>query len=173
MSIALILLAATVTFSGCTGGQLSAGPATTASPDPRITITGSPVIPPGLAGDWILTTMAIQGGTQVIRPVPEITLWIGQGSVLNGYDGCSNYDAPFQLTGTTTPYGSGIAIGPVQVPQMDCASNANEVQMYRDILGRTMAFAADPGKLVLTADSGDSLVFERPSLIPTTIPPPY
>jgi heat shock protein HslJ len=142
--IALTLLAAVVIFSGCTGDQLSAGPATTASPDPRATIAGTPVIFPGLAGTWTLTTMAIQGGTQVINPIPEITLWVGQDSVLNGYDGCSNYAAPFQLTGTTTPYGSGIAIGPVQVPQIYCASNAEEVQMYLDILGRTTAFAADP-----------------------------
>jgi len=171
MLIAFVLLVIAVAFAGCTGGPPSAPSPQTIAPDPSAA-GGSPV-PPDFAGDWSLLAMGIQGGTQTISPIPAISLWAGPG-VLNGYDGCTDYSAAFTFTGTTLPSGTGIAVGPVQVPDTACTNNADEIAEYLDILGRTRAYAADPGKLTLTAGNGDTLVFARPALVPTTLlPPPY
>ena len=166
---ASVLLAIAIVSAGCTGGPLSASPSQKSAPDPS-SIGGS-FVPPDLAGDWSLTTMGVQGGTQVIDPIPDITLWAGPG-VLNGNDGCTDYSAAYTLTGTTLPAGNGIAVGPVEVPDVACPDNADEISDYLDILGRTTAYATVSGKLTLTAGNGDTLVFERPALVPTTVLPP-
>ncbi len=83
----MALLAAAVVFSGCTGGPSAPmapakGTISPAAPgDP-------PMLTPDLAGDWSLTAMGIQAGSQVINPIPDISLSVYP-AMLAGNDGCS------------------------------------------------------------------------------------
>jgi heat shock protein HslJ len=151
-------------FSGCTSQQ-PVQPVITAGPAPAMPVSPTifpASIPVNLAGNWTLMTMGIQGGTAVIEPSGEITLSFGPESNLNGYDGCNNYFAAVNLTGTMTSDGNGMQLGPVGSSKMYCAPVAGQEQQYLNILGKTSAYVVDGSELTLTARTGDVLIYHRP-----------
>jgi heat shock protein HslJ len=169
ITVLLVFVSAAAILSGCTGQQPAATPAPTA------TVTATPVpptdlssaVPPDLAGNWTLTTLGIQGGTAVISPVAEITLWFSPDSTLSGYDGCNNYYATVHLTGITTPQGSGMTLGPVGRSTKYCAGLADQERQYWDILGQTSEYNVDHTQLTLTATTGNVLIYQRPATLVT------
>lgn len=170
ITILLVFVIAAALLSGCTGQQPVVTPAPTTTTAPAVPVPPtevSPVIPAGLTGNWTLTTLGVQGGTAVIRPVTEITLWFSPDSALSGYDGCNNYYATVYLTGTTTPHGSGMTLGPVGRSKKYCASIAEQEQQYWDILEQTSAYAVDNTQLTLTATNGNVLIYQRPATLVT------
>ena len=169
-SITLVFVIAAAILSGCTGQQPVATPATTATTAPAVPVPPtdvSPAVPPDLAGSWTLTRLGIQGGTAVITPVTEITLWISPDSTLIGYNGCNNYYATVHLTGTTTPHGSGMTLGPVGRSTKYCADLADQERQYWDILEKISAYDVDTTQLTLTATTGNVLIYQRPATLVT------
>jgi len=172
--MALIILAVAIIASGCTGGMQA--PASAGAPaDARQASFAGAALPADLTGSWTLDTMGIQGGTQIINPIAVITLTINPDGTLYGFDGCNNYDGRVSLTGTATPDGTGITVGPVDRSALACANLNDEEQFYLDILGRSGAYAINPGKLTLTAGNGDVLIYVPTAVAQQTtiLPPPY
>jgi heat shock protein HslJ len=117
--------------------------------------------------------MGIQQGTQVLAPLSVVTITFLPDSTLNGYDGCNNYNADVYFTGATTPRGSGMGLGPLGKSANGCTNLADQEDMYFQILSSTSAYNIDSTQLTLTGETGDVLIYERPSTVVTTIPPPY
>lgn len=166
----LVVVMTAAILAGCTSQQPVATPAPTATPVPAVSVqptTVSPPFPSDLVGNWTLTTLGIQGGTAVIHPVSEITLWFSPESELDGYDGCNNYFATVYLTGTTTPRGSGMTLGPVGRSTKYCAELADQEQQYWNILEKTSAYNVDGTQLTLAATTGDVLIYQRPATLVT------
>jgi heat shock protein HslJ len=167
LSTLCIVLVFTLTLlvSGCTNQQPAVQPsAATSTPAPSAPVTpaSAPSSVPGqLAGDWTLTTLAIQGGSAIIHPTTGITFTINQDKTLTGYDGCNNYFGTFILTGTTTPKGQGMTISGIGASKKYCADLASQEQQYLNILEKTLAYAGDGTRLTLTGEKGDALVYER------------
>jgi heat shock protein HslJ len=160
--IAVTVLA--VIFAGCTS-QAPATPSP-ATPAPIAKVTTTAATLPDLAGDWTLTTMAIQGGTALLIPTTEITLNFGSNGNMSGYGGCNNYFGSYTLTGQTTPKGAGITIGPLGATKMYCQSTSGQEGEYLGILQNTRAYVVDGTQLTLTDKDQNVLIFQRPSTIP-------
>jgi heat shock protein HslJ len=165
--LSLVFVIAAVTLSGCTGQHPAATPATPVAPITVPPTAISPSVPPELAGNWALTTLAVQDGTAITRPVSEITLTFMPDSTLTGYDGCNNYYATMNLTGTPTLHGTDMMLGPVGRSTKSCPDLANQEQQYLAILGQTTAYDVDGTQLTLTATTGDVLIYQRPSTLVT------
>lgn len=171
--ITCAILAVTVVaviLAGCTGQAPSApAPVTTVvTPSaPDVPATAAPIaLPSDLAGDWTLTTMAIQGGTAVLLPTTEITLSFGSNGNLAGNGGCNNYFGTYTLTGETTPKGSGITVGPLGSTKMYCQATSGQESDYLGILQNTRAYDVDGTQMTLTDKEQNVLIFQRPSTIP-------
>jgi heat shock protein HslJ len=164
---ALVLL---VLVSGCMTRPQAQQPAAPI-PIPALPITAMPpavAVPQALYGKWILTTMAIQDGTALIRPTTEITLVFNPDGNLTGYGGCNNYFASYTQLGTTTKFGSGITLGPIASTKKFCEINGQQETTYLSILKDTMAYDVSINQLTLTDTSGNVLVFKVSSAILTT-----
>jgi heat shock protein HslJ len=169
--ILLVLLILALGITGCTSQQAPAQPAPpVVTPTPASATPAAAAVPLPLAGDWTLTTMAIQGGTAVTYPTTTISLTFNQDGTLTGYDGCNNYFGSFTLSGTTTPKGKGMDISGIGSTKKYCAELANQEQQYLNILGKTMAYDTDTTQLSLTGEKGDVLIYQRPSTLVTPAP---
>ena len=165
---ALVLL---VLVSGCTT-RLPAPQPAAPTPIPTLLVTAvppTPAVPQVLYGKWILTTMAIQNGTALIRPTTEITLVFNPDGNLTGYGGCNNYFASYTQLGTSTKFGSGITLGPVASTKKFCEINGQQEMTYLSILQDTAAYDVNINQLTLTDTSENVLVFKVSSAIPTTV----
>jgi heat shock protein HslJ len=158
----LILVIVIAILSGCTGQQPAAPVTTPATVLTTVAPATDLPVPPGLAGNWTLSELGIQGGNAPIMPVAENTLQFNADSTLNGYDGCNNYYATVHINGNVTPFGTGMTLGPVGRSTKQCQNIADQEQIYFDILERTRAYAADSNQLTLKASNGDILVYKRP-----------
>jgi len=168
VNCALVLL---VLVSGCTTRPPALKPVIPA-PVPTLPVTTAPQmpeVPPIFYGKWILTTMAIQNGTALIRPTTEITLVFNPDGNLTGYGGCNNYFASYTQPGTTTKFGSGITLGPVASTRKFCEINGQQETTYLSILQNTAAYDVTINQLTLTDTSGNVLVFKVSSPIPATV----
>ena len=151
-----------VICAGCTSPNPATPSVTTlATPVPVASTTAvAPTLPANLAGNWQLTTMAIQDGT-------AITLYFGSDGTVSGNGGCNNYNGPFVLTGTTTPKGQGITIGLLSSTKMYCQTTSAQETQYLSLLADTMAYNVDGSQLSLTGKEQNVLIYQRPSTIPT------
>ena len=159
--IGLVLI---ILVTGCSGQQPGAQPASLAIPGQSTPVSSTAVsrhLPQELSGTWQLVTMGIQGGTVVISPTAEISLVINPDGTLSGYDGCNNYFASANLTGTTTPSGTGLTLGPVGSSKKYCSAVAEQEQQYLNILGKTSAYGVNSSRLTLTAKTQDVLIYQR------------
>jgi len=121
----------------------------------------SPAMPEDLTGNWTLTEMRTRGGAAIVTPASVISLRFDGDGTLSGYDECNNYFAPVNLTGRTTPDGSGITLGSVGSTKKYCTTLADQEQQYLNILGKTSAYAIDATRLTLTTTRRDVLIFRR------------
>jgi heat shock protein HslJ len=164
----LILLILGVACAGCTS-QKPAPPQITTVSTP-VPVVPSPVIPPTLppklAGNWILTTMAVANGTAIQIPTTQITLTFNNDSTITGNSGCNNYFASFTLTGITTPKGDSLVFGPVGTTKMYCQMTSDQETTYLQLLQDTSAYVVDTTQLTLTGKEQNVLVFQRPSTVP-------
>ena len=158
----VVLLA--VLFAGCTGTPATPAPVTTVAATPTATAPAmvSIPLPPDLAGDWVLTTMATQNGTAVLIPTTKITLSFGSDGSVAGNGGCNNYFGSYNLTGETTPKGAGITIGPLGTTMMYCQDTADQERIYLYLLQDTMAYVVDGTQLTMTGKEQNVLIFQRP-----------
>lgn len=160
----LILVIAIAILSGCTSQQPAAPPTVTpATVMATVTPATDLPVPPGLAGNWTLSELGIQGGNAPIMPVAENTLQFNADSTLTGYDGCNNYYATVHINGNITPFGTGMTLGPVGRSTKQCQNIADQEQIYFDVLERTREYAVDSTQLTLKASNGDILVYKRPA----------
>jgi len=157
--------------AGCTSPQSAVQPQTnpvpTLSLTPITTATLSPAVSTNLAGNWVLTRMAIQDGTVILTPSAEITLTVYADGTLVGYSGCNNYNAVYTLTGETLPKGNGIAIGPITSTKMYCQATSDQETTYYQILGDSAAYVVNENLLTITGKSGDALIYETPQTVVT------
>jgi len=164
----LILLILGVACAGCIG-QNPAPPQITTAPTPLPVVSSpvtQPVLPPMLAGNWVLTTMAVANGTTIQVPTTQITLTFNNDSTIAGNGGCNNYFASFTLTGITTPKGEGLVFGPVSTTKMYCQATSDQEITYLQLLQDTSAYVVDTAQLTLTGKEQNVLVFQRPSTVP-------
>jgi heat shock protein HslJ len=157
--LVLIILAA-----GCAGQQPGSQlPSPSAVPVPPVSpsVASLQFLPQALSGTWNLDTMGIRGGTAVIKPTAEISLVFSPDGTLSGYDGCNNYFGSANLTGTTTPAGTGLTLGPIGSTKKYCSAVAEQEQQYLNILGKTSSYTVDGSRLTLTASTRDVLVYQR------------
>jgi heat shock protein HslJ len=165
--IMMVLAILAVLLAGCTSQQPASAVTPVTTPVATAAPTASvPAVPENLAGNWQLTTMGIQNGTAITHPTTTIILNIGSDETVSGNGGCNNYNGPFVLTGTTTPKGQGITIGPLTSTKMYCETSAQETQ-YLALLTDTMAYVVDGSQLSLTGKEQNVLIYQRPSTIPT------
>jgi heat shock protein HslJ len=164
----LILLILGVACAGCTG-QKPAPPQITTISTP-VSVVPSPVtqpaIPSKLAGNWVLTTMAVANGTAIQIPTTQITLTFNNDSTIDGNGGCNNYFSSFTLTGITTPKGEGLVFGPVGSTKMYCQATSDQENTYLQLLQDTSAYVVDTTQLTLTGNEQNVLIFQRPSTVP-------
>jgi heat shock protein HslJ len=159
----LLITVAAVIAAGCTA-QKEAVPAVTATPVPAPETTATPtppVLPDELAGDWQLSTMAIQGGSAIVTPHGLIRLSFINGSTISGNGGCNDYMATINMTGVQTPYGNGMEFGPVGSTKKYCELYSSQESIYLSVLGNTMAYTVAGKKLILTDTSQNRLTFQR------------
>ncbi|MFA4824696.1 MAG: META domain-containing protein [Methanoregula sp.] len=173
----LIFVIAAVMITGCTSTPPPAvqQPTTVATLPPTVVVTtpATPAVPVQLAGNWVLTTMGIQGGTGVTYPTTEISLTINPDGSLTGYDGCNNYYGTCTLTGMTTPKGNGMTISNIASSKKYCATLADQETMYLNILGKAMAYNVDGNQLSITATTGDVLIYQTPASLVTPVQYPH
>lgn len=164
IAVSVVFLAfALLLVSGCTS-QPAQPAATTATMVPP---PATPAAPPDLCQSWTLIKMGIQDGRAVLNPTGTVTLVIKPDGTLYGYTGCNNYNAAYTLTGTTTPKGQGITVGPVEYTTKYCAPLADQERTYIAILQDSAAYAVNVDKLTITAEDGNALVFQMSDLVPT------
>jgi len=165
----MVFVILAVISAGCTTPNPATPSVTTlATPVPVASITAvAPTLPASLAGNWQLITMAIQDGTAITHPTTAITLYFGSDGTVSGNGGCNNYNGPYVLTGTTTPKGQGIAIGPLSSTKMYCQTTSAQETQYLSLLADTMAYNVDGSQLSLTGKEQNVLIYQRPSTIPT------
>lgn len=160
------LVIAAIMISGCTSTKPAAPPATTPATQPPtlvVTAAATPTLPAQLAGNWVVTSMGIQDGTAVIKPQSsQITLKFSADGTISGNGGCNNYNAPYTLSGTTTPKGQGISIGPIVSTKMFCQEYSSQETTYFNILQKAMAYNVDGNQLSITASTGDVLIYQTP-----------
>jgi heat shock protein HslJ len=150
--------------TGCTGQQTGPQPAAPVAPEQTLSGSLSAAahpFPDELSGTWNLVTLGTRGGTAVITPTREISLTFNPDGTLSGYDGCNNYFASANLTGTTTPSGTGLTLGPVGSSKKFCSAVADQEQQYFNILGKTSSYVVDGTRLILTAKTQDVLIYQR------------
>jgi heat shock protein HslJ len=172
----VLILALAILVAGCTN-QPAVQPATTAATPapatPAPTASPAALLPPQLAGNWVLTSMGIQGGTAITHPTTQINLIFNPDGSFTGYDGCNNYFGTFILTGTSTPIGQGMTLGGISSSKKYCADLASQEQQYLNILGKTSAYVVDGTQLTLTGEKGDVLIYQRPATLATPTGGPW
>jgi heat shock protein HslJ len=159
----LLIAAAAVLAAGCTA-QKEAVPTVTYTPMPTPATTATPaipVLPDDLAGDWELSTMAIQEGSAIVTPHALIRLSFINGSTISGNGGCNDYSSAINLTGRVTPYGNGLGIGPVGSTKKYCQLYSAQESIYLEVLENTMAYTVTGKKLILVDTSQNRLTFQR------------
>lgn len=156
-----LLMLALVLGAGCTSQQ-AAPQATvttaTMTPMPPETVT-TQAVPADLAQSWTLSLMAIKNGSAIIKPVGSVSITFWPTGALSGYSGCNNYNAPFALTGETTPKGKGLAVGPIVSSTMYCQAVADQERTYYAILQNAAAYTINGDRLTITAADGTSLSY--------------
>ena len=171
----LVCVIATILVAGCTSPQ--------PVPQPTVPPTQTPVatpvpttlaVPVSLTRNWIVTTMGIQDGTAIAYPTAQISLTFNQDGTLSGYGGCNNYNAPFTVTGQTTPKGIGLTVGPMVSTKRYCQSYSQQETMYLAILQGAMAYNVNGNQLSITDKTGNVLVYQtQASLVtPASAPMP-
>jgi heat shock protein HslJ len=165
-SFLLLLVTLMLTTAGCTTPQ-SPVPAATPSltPDSTPAPTALPV-PAGNTGAWALSPMGVQDGTAVVHPAYAITLTVNSDGYLTGYTGCNNYFGTLTMTGSSTPKGMGMAISGIGATKKYCAPLASLEQDYLAILEKVVAGDTTGTELILTAENGDTLVYQRAAATP-------
>lgn len=153
-----------VLVCGCTTPSPAQHPATPTLP--VTTVSQAAGAEPGFLRSWVLTLMTIQEGNVVIRPTTEILLTFNADGTLTGYGGCNNYFGSYTLTGTTTKFGNGIAVGPLASTKKYCEINGRQETTYLAILQDMRAYSVNINKLTLTDKSNNVLVYEVPSPVP-------
>ena len=158
-----------VLCAGCTSAPSEVSPIISAT---NLPAPVTPVQPPessidAFSGDWILISMSGQDPNQVITPSTEISLKINSGGTFSGYTGCNNYGGQVLTTGTTSPFGSGILLGPISSSKQYCAPIAEQETMYLSVLQQAIWFSGDRNHLQLRGDTG-VLAFKPPALITST-----
>jgi heat shock protein HslJ len=164
MTLGILLITVTaVIAAGCTAENATVPTGIeTPLPTPETTATPSPPVLPGdLAGDWQLSAMAIQGGTAITTPYALIRLSFINGSTISGNGGCNDYSASLNLTGTSTPYGNGMGVGPIGTTKKYCNLYSAQESIYLEVLGNTMAYTLTGNKLILVDTSQNRLTFQR------------
>jgi heat shock protein HslJ len=159
----LLLTVAAVIAAGCTA-QKAAEPVVTVTPLPAPETTATPappVLPDELAGDWQLSTMAIQGGSAIVTPHALIRLSFINGSTVAGNGGCNDYSGTINWTGLMTPYGNGMEFGAIGSTKKYCELYSSQESIYLGVLGNTMAYTVAGTKLILTDTSQNRLTFQR------------
>ncbi|MDO9326136.1 MAG: META domain-containing protein [Methanoregula sp.] len=168
------LVIAAILITGCTSTKPAVQPATTPATQPPtivVTAAATPALPTQLAGNWVITAMGIQDGTAVIKPQSsQITLKFSADGTVSGNGGCNNYNGPFTVTGTTTPKGQGISIGPLASTKMFCQEYSAQETTYLTILEKAMAYNVDGNQLSITASTGDVLIYQTPGSLVTPKP---
>ena len=171
----LVVVIGTVMVAGCTSQQPVSPPVVTSTPTmPVVTAPvtpATPAVPLTLTRNWIVTTMAIQGGTAITHPTAQISLAFNQDQTVSGYGGCNAYSGPFTLTGQTLSKGIGIAIGPLISGQRFCRDYTEQENMYLQILGKAMAYNVDGNQLSITDTSGNVLIYQTPASLVTPVNP--
>lgn len=159
----LVILVISLAIAGCMSQQPPAQPQTTVpTPEPVPTTAAPPVLPVQFEGQWVLQIFGVQNGNAVTYPTTELTLFLNRDGNLSGYSGCNNYFATFTLDGIETPKGQGMTVSGLGSTKKYCQDYANQEEQYLAILGKTAAYSGDGTRLILTATTGDSLVFKRP-----------
>lgn len=165
----LILLVIGVACAGCTSQKpVSPAVTTVSTPVPVMTtqITPSlPAVPENLAGDWVLTTMAVGGGTSILVPNARITMTFNNEGTISGNGGCNNYFGSFTLTGDTSQKGEGLIIGPIGSTKKYCQGSSEQETTYLQVLQDTTSYVVDTRQLTLTGKTQNVLIFQRPSTV--------
>lgn len=168
-SFLLLLVTLMLITAGCTTPQ-SPVPAATPTVTPSITSAPAVVpVPAGITGNWALSTMGVQDGTAVVYPAYAITLTVNSDGYLTGYTGCNNYFGTLNMTGLSTPKGMGMTISGIGATKKYCAPLANLEQEYLAILNKVVAGDTTGTELILTAESGDTLVYQRAAITPAPL----
>jgi heat shock protein HslJ len=113
--------------------------------------------------------MGVQDGTAVVYPAYAITLTVNSDGYLTGYTGCNNYFGTLNMTGSTTPKGMGMTISGIGATKKYCAPLASLEQEYLAILEKVVAGDSTGTELILTAESGDTLVYQRAAITPAPL----
>ena len=166
----LVCVVLIVISAGCIGQNPApqpAAPVPTQVPTVQPIRTILPAVPGQLAGNWVVTTMAIQGGMTILYPTTEITLTFNRDGTIAGNGGCNNYFGSYNLTGETTPYGNGLVFGPIGSTQMYCQSTSQQEKSHFDLLQETSTYVVDNTQLTLTGSTRNVLIYQRPSTIVT------
>lgn len=171
--LAFLVIAAAL-IAGCTTPAKPAPQPTLATQPPTVMVTtvATPAVPAQLARNWVITSMGIQDGSAVINPAAKITLTIATDGTLSGNGGCNNYNGPFTLSGTTTPKGQGISVGPLVSTKMYCTDYSSQETTYLNILQKAMAYNINGNQLSITASTGDVLIYQTPVSLVTPVQNP-
>ncbi|NLD57246.1 MAG: META domain-containing protein [Methanomicrobiales archaeon] len=166
ISFLFVLISLLLVTAGCTTPQ---SPVTAATPSLTPDSTPAPEVlpvPAGITGHWVLSTMGVQNGKAVIHPAYAITLTVNSDGYLTGYTGCNNYFGTLNMTGSSTPKGMGMTISGIGATKKYCAPLASLEQEYLAILEKVAAGDTTGMELILTAASGDTLVYQRAAITP-------
>jgi heat shock protein HslJ len=164
----LLVLVLGLMACGCIGQKTQpATPVPTAVPA-VVTTTPAPAFPQQLAGQWVLQTMAIQGGSVPLAPTTQIALSFNADGSAYGYGGCNNYQAPYTLTGLTTPKGNGMSMGPITTSKKYCPTYSSQENTYLETLQNTGAYVVNGNLLTITDLSQNALVYQQATSIVTT-----
>jgi heat shock protein HslJ len=173
VSLVFFVIAA-VMIAGCTTSQPAPAPVpATMPPTAVVTTPAPPLMPPELAGNWILTTIALYGAGSITYPTTDISLNFQADGTLTGYDGCNNYYATYIPTGMTTPKGKGMTISDISMSKKYCATLAEQETTYINVLGKVMAYNVNGNQLSMTATTGDVLIYQTPLSLVTPVQFPH
>jgi len=169
LCLLLVLVLGIMAF-GCTSqkSQPITPVPTTLPPTSVPTTSATPVYPQQLAGQWVLKTMAIQGGSAPLVPTTDISLYFNTDGSISGYGGCNNYFASYTLTGATTPKGAGMTIAPISTSKKYCESTSIQENTYLQTLQNTGAYVVNGNLLTITDASQNGLVYQQAASIVTT-----
>lgn len=164
--VALFCVVLGILSAGCTAPvSPPVTPAPTAPPTlpPTENTPPGPVTDPALPGTWTIRTIGLQGGTAPLNIMnAQITaIFDGNGHV-GGSGGCNSYGANYTLTGAQTPFGKGIAIGPVVSTLMFCQGTSEIEGYYFEILQNATSYSIDGTETLTIRDNlGSVLVYRR------------
>ena len=162
--ILAVLLVLALLLAGCASKPASPPATTRPTTAPLLPVT-TPTLPPGtiqpLGGAWNLIGMAIQNGTEPMKPTTQITMQFNNDGTFQGNGGCNNYYGTYSFTGTVTPFGSGMTISPITSTKAYCLETSAQENTYYEVLQDTNAGVVNIDQLVLTGSTQNKLVYQR------------